>query len=828
MARDPRGRGMAMSRKFVLAVLVLMALAMFAGDVMWGAPAVAPVPAAAPAPASAPAVPAAPGAGAPSQAKGVYRSNFAAGGGLEWWPRWTETTPVGGRAFLGQFGIEPATFTLRNLPAHKFVRLHVSLFQLEPSDGSSPIWGPDVWEMRVLGGGPRLVYSTFDNCGFFTNNNEQAFPDDFPWAVHRGWTGIKERENLGFVRPFNNGALPKDCSSVYDMTLVFPHDGKDLRLLLRALWTETQKKWGESWGLESLRVEVLDGPVPVPEKELENLWADLDGQDPAPAFAALWKLVGAGPQSVDFIKGKIGKPVLPRQTPAAPKPEEEFNRLLKEMDDASFQTREKATERLIEIGRSLLGQMEAAAQTADSPEVRIRLRRAIDQVKKQQVVEKAPRAPQDLLGPRAAKVLEMIGGPAALDLLDNLSCLKDPKMAPFAAASRQRLAERMLDELLERADDAGLAEDVKTVEDFCAQARKLAKTYLPDDEPRAVAALEACHQRAKARTAPLAVEGEAARREAMRLRLAVADDPAGAAKLADDAKDRAALTLAAKPVETLTETEAATLRAFCLKHARSADGTILPGMIGRALAVARPDGKPTEKGFDPTEGIERDLLVAWAADQAARGRWTDVLPLLNLPPLIQGQAQDWVPEWSGVRTNGGQTPLHLAVQPAGSYQLRLQLLPVGMNSTVVWLPVGDRHVQVNLFANGEVSIIGPLQKPPEAVLGKWLAGPMPAAGEYLIDLTVRQDAAGGVEVLVSADGRPAATWKGKVADLLKGAPGAPPPGIPSVLYQGDWALLRSAWVRMLGGKAKFDSIQQPTRVAPPEGGPVIELEIDAF
>jgi hypothetical protein len=759
--------------------------------------------------------------------KVVYRSNFAKGGGPEWWPRWTSQTPVGARPFLGEFGIEPATLTLRNLPAHKFIRINMSLLMLRPMDGSSTLWGPDPWEMRILGG-PRLLYTTFDNCCFFNNNNEQAFPDEYPWAIHSGWTGAAEKQTLGY--PYTPDDQ-RDTSSVYRLTLVVPHDTPDLRLLMRALWSEYKKEAGETWGLESMEIETLDGPAPLTPKELEILWADLGGQDGPRAFQALWRMVAAGEQSALFIKGRIGKPAeaapAPEVQPPAPKPEDEIDRLVKELDDPSFQVRERATQRLIEIGRPMLGNLRRLAQTSESPEVRVRLRKVVDALANQSLPVAAPvpppaKLPADVGSVRAARVLELIGGPAGMEALDLLTrSMADKPAASFVSASRLRLAERMIDELLARADAAGLVNDLPGAEAFCAQAQKLAKTYLPEDAGRAAAALEDCRERAKERATAARIEGEAARRQAMRRQLAVADDLAAAAKLADDPQDREALALAAKPPETLSEKEAAALRAFYLKETKGAEGPVLAGLVARALAVARPDGQPTEKAFDPTAGIDRDILSAYLAREAARGRWADLLPLIDLRPIEEGfnriPHNEWRREWHGPKGGASPPTLCLPGQPAGSYQLRLSLIPVGVETITLGVPVGGRRVSIDLRPDGAVTF-----STSAPVGGKWVDVDLKRGREFTAEVTVRQDAGGAASVQLAINGHLIVTWKGKLADIPElPAAGKPPTG-PTLDMQGGWVLMRAAALRMLDGKVKLAPVQQPG--AGPAGQPQIRLQ----
>ena len=777
---------------------------------------------------AAPAGPASsPGSGASASstaphATPVYRSDFAKGAGTEWWPRWTSATPAGGRPFLGEFGIEPLTFTCRNLPPHKFVRLTLGLFMLRAADGSSAIWGPDPWELQVLGG-PRLLYTTFDNCGFFRDNNEQAFPDDYPWAIHAGWTGAAEKQTLGYPHTWHGGRVVEDTSSVYRLTLLFPHEDKDLRLLLRALWSEPIKEGAESWGLESLQVETLDGPLELTDQQREDLWRDLDGDDAVKAFSALWTMVGGGEKTVQFVRGRLGQPTVKTPTaatgppaPQGPSAEEELPGLLKEMDDESFQTRERATQRLREIGRPILSTLQKLSETVESPEVRVRLKRVVAELALDATEEAAREAakpapkppPPKLLAPRAVRVLETIGSPSALEVLERWSRQEDSPALPYAAAARQRLAERLLDDWLSRADAYGRAGDFLAAEKLCDQAQDLAKSSLPDDERRVASVREDCRLRQKGRAAVAVPADAAARREAMRHRLAVADDLAGAAQLADDPQVREQLRLAGQSPEDLTDAELLSLRTFYLKEARAADGWVRTNLVDRAMAAARPGSQPTDKPFERTEGVPRDLLAAWSVEQAGRGRWTDLLPLLDVPPNDKGQnsrpTNGWWREWNGVKGGGTPPALVLPVQPVGSYQIRLTFTPVGLMRLAVMVPVGGSSVCVTVY-DAEKRVTGIVFPWDSAGLAaaEWLPAGMTSAGEYRADVTVRQDAGGSILIRLDVDGRKLMERRGKASDV-QGQAEKPPlvPGCPTVAADGGWTLFRNISVRMLDGKLK--------------------------
>jgi hypothetical protein len=141
----------------------------------------------------------------------VYSNDFHTAPGEEWSGRDIARTPAGNRPFFGPFGGESVTFTLAHLPPHKMIRVDFDLCVINPLDGSSPTWGPDVWDLSVVNGAT-LLHTTFDNCGFFSDNNEQAFPDEFNCGKpHPGWS-----------MPIHNRARSRASLRIYGRILVAP------------------------------------------------------------------------------------------------------------------------------------------------------------------------------------------------------------------------------------------------------------------------------------------------------------------------------------------------------------------------------------------------------------------------------------------------------------------------------------------------------------------------------------------------------------------------------------------------------------------------------
>jgi hypothetical protein len=235
--------------------------------------------------------------------KSVYSADFTAGRPPEFSGGSIQTTRIGSRPMLGRFGQQDVTCTLNNAPPHQFVHVIFDLAILNSWNGSNMHWGPDVWTCRA-DDGPELCRASFCNCGFFSNNNEQSYPDEFPIpmgaASHPGWAGAAEHEDLGERNHFSNTSpeIDEDCSGVYHMDWTFPHKGSQLIMHFQAINPQKIMRWG----LLSFYAKVLDQTTPLTDAELNSAWADLSGSDFVKANNAVWRLIAVGDQAVDFLQ----------------------------------------------------------------------------------------------------------------------------------------------------------------------------------------------------------------------------------------------------------------------------------------------------------------------------------------------------------------------------------------------------------------------------------------------------------------------------------------------------------------------------------------------
>lgn len=102
------------------------------------------------------------------------------------------------------------------------------------------------------------------------------------------------------------------------------------------------------------------------EKQLAAWWADLAGDDAGRAYAAVWKL--------GELPGSVSLPFLREHLRPIPGPDtKEVRQLVKDLDNDSFEAREKAQRRLEELGTVAESELRAALAKDPSAEMRRRL-----------------------------------------------------------------------------------------------------------------------------------------------------------------------------------------------------------------------------------------------------------------------------------------------------------------------------------------------------------------------------------------------------------------------------------------------------------------------
>jgi RNA polymerase sigma factor (sigma-70 family) len=135
-------------------------------------------------------------------------------------------------------------------------------------------------------------------------------------------------------------------------------------------------------------------------KRLDELWSDVAGDDAEAAFRAVCQLARAPKQAVPFLKGRVGRVE-----------QKDVSKLIAQLDDDSFEVRERATEELIALGRAAEAAVRKAAASG-SAEVRVRAEGILGRLEK---------GSNDTAKLRALEALEMAGTPEARRVLEEVA-----------------------------------------------------------------------------------------------------------------------------------------------------------------------------------------------------------------------------------------------------------------------------------------------------------------------------------------------------------------------------------------------------------------------
>jgi RNA polymerase sigma factor (sigma-70 family) len=183
------------------------------------------------------------------------------------------------------------------------------------------------------------------------------------------------------------------------VSLAFAPDGK--RLISGSLDT-TALLWDVAGSLKS------EPPsASLEAKALEAAWADLAGKDAVKAFEAMRQLRSAQAQSAGFLKDHV--------RPAEPADPQRVARLVADLDDNSFEVRQKATVELEQFGDLAETELRKVLQAGPSLEVQQRVERLLQKLSGQTA------GGEMLRELRAVELLESIGGSEARQVLEVLA-----------------------------------------------------------------------------------------------------------------------------------------------------------------------------------------------------------------------------------------------------------------------------------------------------------------------------------------------------------------------------------------------------------------------
>jgi len=163
-------------------------------------------------------------------------------------------------------------------------------------------------------------------------------------------------------------------------------------------------------------------------KERETLWADLAHDDARRALLAHARLLQWPDQTIKMLRDLLQPAKLP--------PADELRDLLANLDDSDFSRREKATQRLMELGDMVEAALRKALQGEPTPEARRRIERLLSMPP----VVRTPEARRHL---RAVRILENLAGPEARQVLEKLSTgAPEARLTREAKAALARLERR--------------------------------------------------------------------------------------------------------------------------------------------------------------------------------------------------------------------------------------------------------------------------------------------------------------------------------------------------------------------------------------------------
>jgi subtilisin-like proprotein convertase family protein len=236
-------------------------------------------------PAAAEPLQAAPGGTHTSLPSAYYLADFEGAVGPEWSIQRVATAPRGQR-FLGQLSNETVNLMFATLPATSMVRLTFDLYIIQSWDGSASGHGPDLMDVRVVGG-PILLHTTFSNTG-----GNQSFPGSYPDASNPAFTGLSQYNALGYG---------DYRDSTYRLTYTFPRPAGMLKIAFKAdtqIPNDSNAAISERWGLDNVSIALDDtgGPIPIP---------DVGSAAPYPSTIEVPPVVDACGQEVTLID-KVG------------------------------------------------------------------------------------------------------------------------------------------------------------------------------------------------------------------------------------------------------------------------------------------------------------------------------------------------------------------------------------------------------------------------------------------------------------------------------------------------------------------------------------------
>jgi hypothetical protein len=161
------------------------------------------------------------------------------------------------------------------------------------------------------------------------------------------------------------------------------------------------------WDVAEITRSVTVAKQVLTEKQLQQLWDDLAATDAARAYQAIQGLVAAPAQATPFLKAHL--------QPVPPPDPQVLAKLVNALDSPKFTEREHATKVLEELAEVARPALEEQLKAKPSLEMRKRLEALLSKL------DGPLTRPEALRGLRAVEVLDRLGTPEAIELLQTLA-----------------------------------------------------------------------------------------------------------------------------------------------------------------------------------------------------------------------------------------------------------------------------------------------------------------------------------------------------------------------------------------------------------------------
>jgi WD40 repeat protein len=177
--------------------------------------------------------------------------------------------------------------------------------------------------------------------------------------------------------------------------------------------------------------KIKGGESETPLEEWKELWEWLGGDDAKLAYWAIWKLRGAGDQTVARIKERVRR--------VSGVDLQKVQKLIASLDAPAFEKRRNALDELSRIGEQAEPALRKALEGEPSVEMRTQVRNLLGKLRLQTY------SGEPLRALRAVQVLERIGTPKAREALEELAKgAAEARLTKDANAAADRLTRRRL------------------------------------------------------------------------------------------------------------------------------------------------------------------------------------------------------------------------------------------------------------------------------------------------------------------------------------------------------------------------------------------------